>query len=78
MAFLIEGYWYQADAHKLGVKITDAQVNKAFAKARKAEFPTAVDFTNYLKRAVTPSRMSSSRFASTWSTRSCSSAMRSP
>jgi parvulin-like peptidyl-prolyl isomerase len=49
MAFLIEGYWYQADAHKLGVSITDAQVNKEFAKAKKAEFPTPADFTNYLK-----------------------------
>jgi foldase protein PrsA len=49
MAFLIEGYWYQADAYKLGVKYTTAQLNKDFAKAKKAEFPTATDFTNYLK-----------------------------
>jgi foldase protein PrsA len=49
MAFLIEGYWYQADAHKLGVKYTDAQLNKDFTKAKKAQFPTTADFTNYLK-----------------------------
>ena len=49
MAFLIEGYWYQGDAHKLGVKMSNAAVNKEFAKAKKAEFPTAADFTSYLK-----------------------------
>jgi foldase protein PrsA len=49
MAFLIEGYWYQGDAHKLGVKYTTAQLNKDFAKAKKSSFPTAADFTNYLK-----------------------------
>ena len=49
MAFLIEGYWYQGDAHKLGVNVTNAQVNKELAKAKKAQFPTAADFTNYLK-----------------------------
>ena len=26
MDFLIKAYWYQADAHKLGIKVTDAQV----------------------------------------------------
>src|SRR4029077_15066744 len=29
MDFLIKAYWYQADAHKLGMKVTDAQVAKA-------------------------------------------------
>jgi len=49
MAFLIEGYWYQGDAHKLGVKVTNAEVNKELAKLKKAQFPTAADFTTYLK-----------------------------
>src|ERR1700757_3229716 len=31
MDFLIKSYWYQADANKLGVKVTDAQVQTAFA-----------------------------------------------
>ena len=51
MAYLIEGYWYQGDAHKLGINVTDAQVNKALAKAKKAEFPTAADFATYLKQS---------------------------
>ena len=36
MDFLIKAYWYQADAHKLGINITDAQVQKALDTAKKA------------------------------------------
>ena len=32
--FLITAYWYQADAAKLGIKVTNAQVQKAFATAQ--------------------------------------------
>jgi foldase protein PrsA len=35
MDFLIRSYWYQADAAKLHVKVTDAEVQKAFNAARK-------------------------------------------
>jgi foldase protein PrsA len=49
MAFLIEGYWYQADAHKLGINYTNAQLQKDFAKAKKSEFPTEAAFQSYLK-----------------------------
>jgi foldase protein PrsA len=49
MDFLIKSYWYQGDAHKLGIKVTDAQVQTALAAAKKAEFPTAAQFAAYLK-----------------------------
>jgi foldase protein PrsA len=49
MDFLIKAYWYQADAHKLGIKITDAQIQTAFETAKKQEFPTAAQFTSFLK-----------------------------
>jgi foldase protein PrsA len=37
MDFLIKAYWYQADAAKLNVKVTDAEVQKTFANARKQD-----------------------------------------
>ena len=49
MAFLIEGYWYQADAYKLGIHYTDSQLNAAFEKAKKAQFPTDAAFKTYLQ-----------------------------
>jgi len=48
MDFLIKSYWYQADANKLGIKVTDADVQKAFDAARKQQFPTAAGFKNFL------------------------------
>jgi len=39
MDFLIKAYWYQADAHKMGINVTDAQVQKALAAAKKGQFP---------------------------------------
>jgi foldase protein PrsA len=48
MDFLIKSYWYQADANKLGVKVTDADVQKAFTAARKQQFPTTAGFNNFL------------------------------
>jgi foldase protein PrsA len=50
MDFLIKSYWYQADANKLGVKVTDADVQKAFDAARKQQFPTAAGFKNFLSQ----------------------------
>jgi foldase protein PrsA len=35
MDFLIKSYWYQLLAHKLHVKLTQAQLNSAFAQAKK-------------------------------------------
>ncbi len=49
MDFLIRAYWYQALAHKLGINVTDAQVQKALAAAKKAHFPTSAQFQTYLK-----------------------------
>jgi foldase protein PrsA len=51
MDFLIKAYWYQADAHKLGIKITDAQVQNALQAAKKAQFPTAAQFQTYLTQS---------------------------
>jgi foldase protein PrsA len=50
MDFLIKSYWYQADAHKLGVKVTDAQVQNAFDSAKKQQFPTTAGFNNFLSQ----------------------------
>jgi foldase protein PrsA len=49
MDFLIKAYWYQADAHKLGIKETTADVNAALAKAKKGQFSTAAQFNTFLK-----------------------------
>jgi foldase protein PrsA len=50
MDFLIKAYWYQGTAHKLGIKLTDAQVATALAKAKKGQFTTAAQFTAFLKQ----------------------------
>jgi foldase protein PrsA len=49
MDFLIKAYWYQADAHKLGINVTDAQVQKALTTAKKAQFSTDAQFQTFLK-----------------------------
>src|SRR6201999_3927286 len=49
MDFLIKAYWYQADAHKLGINVTDAQVQKALTKAKKSQFSTDAQFQSFLK-----------------------------
>jgi foldase protein PrsA len=51
MDFLIKAYWYQGTAHKLGIKLTDAQVATALAKAKKGQFSTAAQFTAFLKQS---------------------------
>jgi foldase protein PrsA len=48
MDFLIKAYWYQADANKLGVKVTDAEVQKAFLAARNQQFPNGKGFSTFL------------------------------
>jgi foldase protein PrsA len=48
MDFLIKGYWYQAQAAKLGIKVSDAQVQKAFAAAKSQQFQTAAQFQQFL------------------------------
>jgi foldase protein PrsA len=49
MDFLIKSYWYQADAHKLGVNVTNADVAKALDQAKKQEFQTDAEFESFLK-----------------------------
>ncbi len=48
MNFLITAYWYQAQAHKDGITVTQAQVLKALATAKKEQFPTAAQFSAFL------------------------------
>ncbi len=48
MDFLIRASWYQAEAAKLGIKVTDAQVQQAFQAAKKQQFPTATAFQAFL------------------------------
>ncbi len=51
MDFLIKAYWYQADAHKLGIKLTDAQVQAALVKAKKTQFQTDAQYQTFLKQS---------------------------
>ena len=51
MDFLIKAYWYQALAHKLGIKITDAQVQKALDTAKKGQFSTSAQFQQFLTQS---------------------------
>src|SRR5256886_12573037 len=51
MKFLITSYWYQAEAHRLNVNVTDAQVQKAFQAAKKQQFPTDAAFQTFLKQS---------------------------
>ncbi|MEO8969253.1 MAG: peptidyl-prolyl cis-trans isomerase [Solirubrobacteraceae bacterium] len=48
MDFLVKAYWYQADAHTMGIKVTDAQVQTALAAAKKGQFSTATQFNSFL------------------------------
>jgi parvulin-like peptidyl-prolyl isomerase len=50
MDFLIKAYWYQADAHKMHISVTDAQVQKAFTSAKNQQFPTAAGFNTFLSQ----------------------------
>ena len=50
MDFLIKAYWYQADANKLGVKVTDAEVQKAFDKAKNQQFPNGKGYSAFLSQ----------------------------
>jgi foldase protein PrsA len=51
--FLIKAYWYQADAAKLGVKVTDAQVQKQFnaARAQNPSVATQAGLNSFLSQS---------------------------
>ena len=48
--FLIKSYWYQADAAKMGIKVTDAEVQKVFTAQKNAQFPTAAGYNAFLSQ----------------------------
>jgi foldase protein PrsA len=50
MDFLIKGYWYQAQAAKQGIKVTDKQVQDAFNKAKNQQFQTSAQFQTFLSQ----------------------------
>ncbi len=51
MDFLIKSYWYQADAHKLGIHVTSAQVQTALAQAKKTQFTSQAQYQSFLKQS---------------------------
>jgi foldase protein PrsA len=51
MDFLIKAYWYQGLAHKLGIKITNAQVQTALNNAKKGQFSTSAQFQQFLTQS---------------------------
>ena len=51
MDFLIRAYWYQAQATKLGIKVSQADINTAFAAAKKQQFPTDAAFKTFLSQS---------------------------
>jgi foldase protein PrsA len=50
MQFLIQGYWYQLEAVRDHIKVTDAQVNHAFQTAKKTQFPSTSQFNAFLSQ----------------------------
>jgi foldase protein PrsA len=48
MQFLIQDYWFELEANRDHIKVTDAQVRKTFDAAKKSQFPTASQFHTFL------------------------------
>jgi foldase protein PrsA len=49
--FLIKAYWYQADAAKMGIKVSDAEVQQQFNAAKKSQFGSnASGFNTFLSQ----------------------------
>jgi parvulin-like peptidyl-prolyl isomerase len=51
MDFLIRAYWYQADAARQHVKVSNAQIQQAFQSARRQQFPTQAAFQSFLAQS---------------------------
>jgi foldase protein PrsA len=49
MQNLIQDYWLELEANRDHIKVTDAQVQKAFNTARKQQLPTSAQFNAFLK-----------------------------
>jgi foldase protein PrsA len=50
MDFLIKSYWYQADAARQHVTVSNADVQKAFESAKNAQFPTNSAYQTFLSQ----------------------------
>lgn len=48
MQFLIQSYWYQAQAYQANIKVTDAEVQKEFSSEKNQQFPTEAEFQQFL------------------------------
>ena len=48
MDFLIRAYWYESEANKLGIKISQNTFDQQYAQAKKQSFPTAAQFNSFL------------------------------
>jgi foldase protein PrsA len=48
LGFLISSQWVIGEASSLGVKLSDAEVKKEFAKIKNEEFPKAAEFEKFL------------------------------
>ncbi len=48
LGFLISSQWVLAEATSLGVKLSDAEVKKEFAKIKATQFPKAAEFEKFL------------------------------
>jgi foldase protein PrsA len=49
MSFLITSYWYQLEANRLHIHLTDAQLMAMFNSQRKQAFPTTAAYRAFLK-----------------------------
>jgi len=50
MDFLIKAYWYQAEAHRLGINVTDAEAQKALDTAKNQQFKTNAQWQAFLNQ----------------------------
>jgi foldase protein PrsA len=50
MDFLIRAYWYQGEAHKLGITLTQKQLAQAYAQAKAQSFQNANQFNAFLSQ----------------------------
>jgi foldase protein PrsA len=50
MDFLIKAYWYQADAARQHLTVTNAQVQKQYSAAKQQAYPTASAFKTFLSQ----------------------------
>lgn len=49
LGFLISSQWVLSEAESLGVKVSDAEVHKEFAKIKSTQFPKASEFEKFMQ-----------------------------